>query len=435
MLTGGHVRKMSHGSLGGGKVRRGSVQSILTQKRGVECATSAKNTPHELEHQLSTSQPYGGWEALEKFLKAVEAVSLEIDPDKVASAIIKEACGLIDADRSTLFFVDAEANELILVFAKGAKNISIPIGVGIAGHVAATGEFLNIPDAYQDDRFSPAYDKKTGYRTKAVLAIPVRDNTGDVVAVLQCINKVNSDTDHFSQEDLFKVECFSQHIGVTLGNSRVYENERQAKEKVASMLDIVELIHSPSTNEHSLIFALSHKAHALVDGDRCTLYLVDREREQLVVQQGDIDFRFPVSKGIAGYVASTGKALVIDDAYDDPRFSPVMDKQTGYRTKAVLCVAIEGKEVDGKKAVVGVLQVINKVDDSEVFTKSDQDLLATLLGIAGPLLESSHLYQSLGEHHSSKVVKDEAILSPRTRKMYVPPTTATSFNEQEEEGN
>lgn len=422
------MRKNSHGSLNGGKVRRGSVQSILTSKKGV---TSCNNTPHELEHHLSTEQPNGGWDALEKFLKAVEAVSLEIDPDKVACAIIKEACGLIDADRSTLFFVDAEANELILVFAKGAKNISIPIGVGIAGTVAATGEFLNIPDAYKDERFSPAYDKKTGYRTKAVLAIPVRDNTGDIVAVLQCINKVNSKEDFFSEEDLFKVECFSQHIGMTLGNSRVYENERQAKEKVASMLDIVELIHSPSTNENSLIFALSHKAHALVDGDRCTLYLVDKEREQLVVQQGDIDFRFPVSKGIAGYVASTGKALVIDDAYDDPRFSPVMDKQTGYRTKAVLCVAIEGKRVDGQKPVIGVLQVINKVDDNELFTKTDLDLLSTLLGIAGPLLESSHHYQSLGEHHSSKMVKGEAVLSPKARKAYLP--AAKSFNEDEEE--
>lgn len=420
---------------GNSVVKRGSVHEVITQKKGLQVArrnSVVTNDAVVLEKSLTGQEPEGGWECLGKFLSAVEVVSQEIDPDKVASAVIKEACSLIQADRCTLFFVDAEAHELILIVAKGAKNIRIPIGVGIAGYVAETGHNLNIHDAYEDHRFSSDYDKKTGYRTKAVMAVPVRDTSGDIVAVLQCINKVNSKADNFTDEDLFSVLCFSQHIGVTLGNSRLYESERQAKLKVGAMLDIVQLIHSPNTSENSLFFALSNKAHELIDGDRCTLYLVDKTREQLVVNQGDLDFRFPLSKGIVGYVASTGKPLLIDDAYEDKRFSRDMDVKTGYRTKAICCVAIKGKRVKGKKEVVGVLQVINKVtEDAGVFTKEDLNVLQVLLNIAGPKLEASKVYNMLSKTGLHKTVagnEAKAVLSPyRAYK----PSSFSSFEEEE----
>merc|ERR1739844_659119 len=107
------------------------------------------------------------------------------------------------------------------------------------------GKTVNIPDAYDDARFSSDYDNKTGYRTRGVLCLPIREPKGDIVAVLQCINK-NTPTQHFSVEDQFLAEQLCEHIGVTLQNCRVYENTSEANNKLVALLDIVELMHSPS---------------------------------------------------------------------------------------------------------------------------------------------------------------------------------------------
>lgn len=81
-------------------------------------------------------------------------------------------------------------------------------------------------------------------------------------------------------------------------------------------------------------------------------------------------FRFPMSEGIAGYVASTGNSVRLDDAYKDERFNEEVDKQTGYKTKSVACVALRhGDEI------LGILQVVNCQTKSGVFTRNDIKLL------------------------------------------------------------
>lgn len=419
------------------KERRGSVGNILLKQRGMPSTTvsspifeSAGNDTPDLS-RLEGSE--NGWDVMENFLSAVKNISSEIRPDEAARTIIKETCQLLKADRSTLFFVDADAQELILVIAKGANNIRIPIGNGLAGSVAATGKTLNIADAYQDPRFSPAFDKASGYRTRAVLAVPVRDPEGDIVAVLQCINKVGGDNrGRFSTQDKVLLEHMASHVGVALRNAKLYESERSSKQKVASLLDLVRMLHSGSTNTNSLIFTLSHRSHELVDADRCTLYLADQAREQLVVMQGDLDFRFPITKGIAGFVARSGKPLIIDDAYEDSRFNKSMDLQSGYRTKSILCMPIFGSRRGGRTAVIGVLQLINKGDDSEVFNAQDLELMETLLNIAGPILEKSKFFDSLDRQKPGQEVQAVPRKSPVTRTRKVAPTLS-SFGEEEED--
>ena len=78
--------------------------------------------------------------------------------------------------------------------AKGAKRIVLPMGTGVAGSVAESGDVENIPDAYADARLDSAHDKETGYKTNTILAAPVIDGTGDTVGVIQAINRTNAET-------------------------------------------------------------------------------------------------------------------------------------------------------------------------------------------------------------------------------------------------
>lgn len=193
------------------------------------------------------------------------------------------------------------------------------------------------------------------------------------------------------------------------------------------MLEVIKSMHSETTNTNSLIFTLSNNAPALVEADRCTLYLVDRPREQLVVSSGDIDVRFPMTKGIAGSVATSGKTLVIDDAYEDSRFNQEMDKQSGYRTKAILCMPIFGAS---KGEVIGVFQLINKENDSEVFNKDDIELMETLLSIVGPILEKSQFFEAQKGTASQVEARFE---SPKAATKRLEQASMGAFAEEEED--
>ena len=68
-------------------------------------------------------------------------------------------------------------------------EIRIPLEKGLAGHVAKTGEVLNIDHAYQDNRFLPLVDEQTGFKTRMVLCAPIVNRQGDTIGVTEVMNK------------------------------------------------------------------------------------------------------------------------------------------------------------------------------------------------------------------------------------------------------
>lgn len=120
---------------------------------------------------------------------------------------------LLNADRSSLFLV--EGDSLLLKVARDIDDdneIRIPLGSGIAGAVAQTGDVINIQDAYADDRFNPAVDKQTGYRTRSILCLPVKNHRGEVFAVAQLLNR--NDGLPFDRDDEARFAGFIESIGV-----------------------------------------------------------------------------------------------------------------------------------------------------------------------------------------------------------------------------
>jgi putative ABC transport system ATP-binding protein len=122
---------------------------------------------------------------------------------------------LLNADRASLFIV--EQDSLVLRVAQDIKSIGevrIPLGSGIAGAVAQSGESIRIDDAYADPRFNQAVDKQTGYRTRSILSLPVKDQQGRVFAVAQLLNR--KDGQPFDHGDEQRFADFIQSIGVIL---------------------------------------------------------------------------------------------------------------------------------------------------------------------------------------------------------------------------
>ncbi len=109
-----------------------------------------------------------------------------------------------------------------------------------------------------------------------------------------------------------------------------------------------------------------------------------------------------MNQGIAGHVATTGHILNIADAYDDPNFNQAIDKKTGYRTKAILCMPIKAND-----QTIGVLQLINKCTGAGVFSVDDEDVMMIFLSIAGPILAASNLYSQIQGKSKKKGEGDE----------------------------
>jgi adenylate cyclase len=125
--------------------------------------------------------------ALVDLLETVRNIGPGCPLSSLIFTITRRTAEMIGTDRATLFVVDPIAQQMWSM--QGEINIRIPINAGIAGTCATTGEIINIEDAYKDDRFNPAFDKKSGYHTTTILCIPMKLQTGQVVGVLQLINK------------------------------------------------------------------------------------------------------------------------------------------------------------------------------------------------------------------------------------------------------
>ena len=126
------------------------------------------------------------------------------------------------------------------------------------------------------------------------------------------------------------------------------------------MLDVVRALHTNDLSATSLMFTMTTRATALVDADRCTFFLADHADKELWCVQGDVDIRVPMDRGIVGAVAQSKKTVNIRNAYEDSRFNPDVDRASGYRTRAVLCMPIVAHD---RETLVGVIQLMNKVGD------------------------------------------------------------------------
>ena len=133
---------------------------------------------------------------------------------------------LLDADRATIFIVDRERGEIWsrVALGTGAGEIRQAIGVGIAGMVAATGETINIADAYDDPRFNPEPDRRTGYRTKTLLTFPMTGQNGRVIGVFQVVNKYGGE---FTSDDEDTLSSLGASAAVAVENAQLLAEQRR----------------------------------------------------------------------------------------------------------------------------------------------------------------------------------------------------------------
>ncbi|HUS47986.1 MAG TPA: GAF domain-containing protein, partial [Phycisphaerae bacterium] len=128
-------------------------------------------------------------EDLEKILEIARRMAAAVDLDDLLQLIISRSVELLDAERASLFLYEPGSNELVSRVAIDADGIRFSAETGIAGATIRTGKTINVPDAPSDPRFNPEIDRLTGFRTRNILSVPLRDHEDKLVGVLQVLNK------------------------------------------------------------------------------------------------------------------------------------------------------------------------------------------------------------------------------------------------------
>ncbi|WP_426754792.1 GAF and HD-GYP domain-containing protein [Myxococcus sp. Y35] len=187
---------------------------------------------------------------LTSILDVAKAMSAERDLDLLLPLILFEASKVVEADRCSLFILDRERNELWSKVAQGSKNeIRLPVGNGIAGQVAQTGAVINIPDAYADARFNRSFDISSGYQTKTILCVPMRDAGGEVTGVIQALNKLNGAS--FDAEDEELLLALGAQAAGAIENALLHEDINRLFEGFVSASVVAIESRDPTTAGHS----------------------------------------------------------------------------------------------------------------------------------------------------------------------------------------
>ena len=333
-------------------------------------------------------------ETLEKFTALLEVsnrLADSLDLNVLFTRLVELTTEALHAERGTIFLNDKRTGELFsrIAMGEGMSEIRFPNHVGIAGSVFTDNASVLIPDAYADPRFNPTVDKKTGYRTRNILTVPVRNHEGRPVGVIQILNKINA---VFTQSDLSMLEAMGAQASAALVKAQLYEDIERARHEEKELFEITKAI-STEIHLQPLMQRIMATTTTILEADRSTLFLHDPKTDELwaMVAEGlgTKEIRFPAHLGIAGSVFTSGKVTNIPDAYADPRFNPEVDIKTGYKTDTILCMPVFNK--DG--VAIGVIQSLNKKDGP--FTEQDERRIQSFAAQAAIAIENARLFEDV----------------------------------------
>ncbi len=370
-------------------------------------------------------------------LAMLDAQGFDVILEDMLKAITLKTGELLNADRTTIWLLDEEREQLHTIVAQDkdgnikSKEIRIPMTAGIVGEVATKRQVINIPyDFFDDSRSEQAkiQYKETGYRTYTMLTLPlVNQEKDELVAVVQLMNKKRKDVDPaapfeehmerpgFTEADIQIFREFEPSIRLILESSRSFYIATQRQRAANALIQATQALSKGGLDLETTLANVMDQAKKLMNADRSTLWLIDEEKDQLwtkLLVNGELqERRIPKNAGFAGKVATTGEPILIPfDLYEHPDAdtSKAFDQTTGYRTCSILCMPV--RNADGK--LIGVTQLINKIkqgyeskyDPKETpypeapecwkasFNQTDEEFMKTFNIQAGVALQNAKLF-------------------------------------------
>ena len=303
-----------------------------------------------------------------EFLDVVSDVTSELELGSLLKKVMAEATRMLNADRSTLFMNDEKTNELFsrVAMGDGIGEIRLPNKVGIAGAVFASGTTINIPYAYADLRFNPAFDKQTGYFTRSILCVPVINKDGKCIGVTQVLNRRGGP---FTDEDETRLKAFTAQVSIALENAKLFEDVQNMQSYNESMLESMsngvitmdEEGKIVTCNKAGLLIMKKNPDEVigvladefLVDENLWLMervHKVDQTQEPEIIVDGELNFgdeKLSVNANVLPLINTEGKKLgamiMVEDISSEKRMKSTMSR---YMDPALAEQMMEGGDSD-----------------------------------------------------------------------------------------
>jgi signal transduction histidine kinase len=321
-------------------------------------------------------------------------ISAARDVDDLLLLVMERLTGLVGAEAATLFMADEATEELWSRVLRGSslKEIRIPWSAGVAGHVFQGGKTLLLGDAYDDIRFNPEIDRQSGFRTRSMIAAPLRHVSGKVLGVIEVLHrKVNV----FSVDDRRLVEGVAHQVAAVLDNVLLMDQLKKKNEALRQSTDALsqavldlDLLYelektiSVAGATDDLLDRVLARAMTSVGAGAGSILLSEEDEGDLFFRstRGDKSdalhsMKLEPGRGIAGHVAATGETVRVDDASESRHYDKTVARKLGVSIGAVLAVPITA---EGQ--IIGALELLNKKGG---FTPADERLATLLAGQAG----------------------------------------------------
>ena len=146
---------------------------------------------------------------LEPILAVAAKLAAPFDLRTMLVEVVSAAKQVLAAERGTVWLYDAATDELVLEIATDIAPLRVPGGTGLVGSCARSRQIINVPDCYADPRFDPAMDRRSGYRTRCMLTLPLVDHHNVLVGVMQLLNKAGGvfDADDEALAGVLAAQC------------------------------------------------------------------------------------------------------------------------------------------------------------------------------------------------------------------------------------
>ncbi len=395
-----------------------------------------------------------------------KALSAEKDISKLLEMIVDEARAMSTADAGTLYILSRDKkflrvkilqNDTMGIRISGARNVKaespdapftlphVPLRgedgydnhTNVSSYVALTGKTVNIPDVYEAEGFdfsgTRAYDEKTGYRSKSMLVIPLKNHETNIIGVLQLLNAQDADTGEvlsFPPEYVDLIASLASQAAVALTNTQLIRGLKDQIKRIKRAAEIGKAL-SVGENIDNLLEMIVDEARDMCNADAGTLYIIDENKNlRFKILQNDTmgiklagtgddeillpDAPFtipyvplydrngnPNHSSVSSHVALTGEAVNIQDVYEadesrgfDFTGPRKYDASTGYRSRSMLVMPLKNHE----NSIIGVLQLLNaQNEESDVisFSPEYEDLIASLASQAAVALTNAQLIRDL----------------------------------------
>lgn len=339
----------------------------------------------ELERALAHERRIGA--ALREVGLALGTTS---ELDRLLELILEKVNDAVDADRATLYLIDEATGELVSRIAQGdqVRAIRLEAGRGIAGYVARVGQPLVVNDPYADERFNPEWDMLSGYRTRSILAVPMKNHVGRIIGVVQVLNKR---TGAFVDADAVVLTAITTQAAIAIENSRLVgsiqqknrellEIKEQLEHRVRDLklLFDLESAMGRATSLEELFTGVLREALRTSDAragafamkamgtETAHLHLMRRESSRLV--------RAPLKpgSGLAFAAMTQGEVVFANDVQKLDGRDEQIDELIGEPCRACIAVPLEGE--DGE--AMGSIALYNKTTSpTKAFSEEDRALL------------------------------------------------------------